>query len=250
LRDIHSPAASPESGARERLAAARFRVRQSKLGGLDAVSAKAIELRVHDDVSVRDRGPLRGLILGVDLDGVCADFYGKMREVAAEWFERPIEELTKDVTYGLGEWGVGAQYHSLHRFAVTERRLFETAAMIPGARKHLRQLSDEGARIRIITNRLTIRYFHNLAVTQTTGWLDHHGIPYWDLCFMKSKEQVGADIYIDDTPDNIASLRARNFYAICFANSTNKDISDPRAESWDEVYTLVHTRARELGFPK
>ena len=96
------------------------------------MSARNIELRVHDDVSVRDRGPLRGLILGVDLDGVCADFYGKMREVAAEWFERPIEELTEDVTYGLGEWGVatdddGAQYHSLHRFAVTERRLFETA---------------------------------------------------------------------------------------------------------------------------
>jgi hypothetical protein len=24
------------------------------------------------------------LVLGVDLDGVCADFYGRMREIAAE----------------------------------------------------------------------------------------------------------------------------------------------------------------------
>ncbi len=47
---------------------------------------------------------LKGLILGVDLDGVCADFYGRMREVAAEWFERPVEELTRDVSYGLSEW--------------------------------------------------------------------------------------------------------------------------------------------------
>jgi hypothetical protein len=35
--------------------------------------------------------------------GVCADFYGQMREVAAEWFERPVDELTPDVTYRLRE---------------------------------------------------------------------------------------------------------------------------------------------------
>jgi hypothetical protein len=39
--------------------------------------------------------------------------------------------------------------------------------MIPGARRYLRRLSEEGARIRIITHRLAIRYFHNGAVTQT-----------------------------------------------------------------------------------
>jgi hypothetical protein len=44
------------------------------------------------------------IVLGVDLDGVCADFYGQMREVAAEWFERPVRQLTKNVTYGLKEW--------------------------------------------------------------------------------------------------------------------------------------------------
>jgi 5'(3')-deoxyribonucleotidase len=210
-----------------------------------------IGLAVSDASAGRATLPLDGLILGVDLDGVCADFYGKMREVAAEWQERPVDELPTNVTYGLKEWGIGTEeYARLHRFAVTERGLFETAAMIPGTRKYLRKLSDEGARIRIITHRLTIRYVHNLAVTQTTGWLDHHAIPYWDLCFMKDKEQVGADIYVDDTPHVVESLRAKKLEAICFANSTNKDIGDPRAKSWDEVYTLVHAQAKKLGFPK
>ncbi len=27
---------------------------------------------------------LQGTIIGVDLDGVCSDFYGRMREIAAE----------------------------------------------------------------------------------------------------------------------------------------------------------------------
>ena len=91
---------------------------------------------------------LDGLILGVDLDGVCSDFYGRMREVAAEWFERPVDELPMQVSYGLPEWGVKGteQYESLHRFAVTQRNLFKTSPMIPGARKVLRLLSDERSR--------------------------------------------------------------------------------------------------------
>jgi len=183
------------------------------------------------------------IVLGVDLDGVCADFYARMREIAAEWFERPLEQLSADVSYGLTEWGIqGDAYDSLHRFAVTERDFFRTVPMIPGARRVLRQLSDEGYRIRIITHRLFIRYLHESAVTQTIHWLDHHGIPYWDLCFMKEKDQVGADIYIEDSPANIQRLRKHGHYTICFANSTNKHIGDPRAGTWDDVYRLILER--------
>ncbi len=187
------------------------------------------------------------IVLGVDLDGVCADFYGRIREIAAEWFERPIETLTRDVSYGLSEWGItGEDYDSLHRFAVTERDFFRSVPMIPGARRVLRQLSNEGFRIRIITHRLFIRHFHGLAVSQTIEWLDHHGIPYWDLCFMRDKDQVGADIYVEDSPANIESLRRHGHYAICFANSTNAHIGTPRTGSWDEVYRLVKDRAQSL----
>jgi len=44
-------------------------------------------------------------------------------------------------------------------------------------------------------------------VSQTIDWLDKNGIPYWDLCFMKAKEQVGANIYIEDNPSNVEKLR-------------------------------------------
>jgi 5'(3')-deoxyribonucleotidase len=184
------------------------------------------------------------VVIGVDLDGVCADFYGRMREVAAEWFETPLRQLTRDVEYGLKQWGISSkeQYESLHRFAVTQRELFSTQKMMPGARRYLRRLSDEGYRIRIITHRLTIRYFHSTAVRQTIEWLDYHGIPYWDLCFMKEKDQVGADIYVEDTPKNLKRLRRRGHYAICFANSTNRQISAPRAATWRDVYYLIKKR--------
>lgn len=185
----------------------------------------------------------RNIVIGVDLDGVCADFYGRMRQIAAEWFERPIGELPVEVSYGLSEWGIRnkSDYDSLHRFAVTQRELFSSMEMIPGARKYLRLLSDEGYRIRIITHRLFIHYFHATAVQQTVNWLDSHGIPYWDLCFMKEKSQVGADIYVEDTPENVMSLREKGLYTICFGNSTNRHVAAPRAESWQEVYEMVRS---------
>jgi len=43
-------------------------------------------------------------VLGVDLDGVCADFYRALRPIAAEWLGVPLDSLTEHVTYGLGEW--------------------------------------------------------------------------------------------------------------------------------------------------
>jgi 5'(3')-deoxyribonucleotidase len=182
------------------------------------------------------------IVLGIDLDGVCADFYSRMREIAAEWFERDIDSLSTEVSYGLEEWGVREgtdDYQSLHRFAVTQRNLFETTPMIPGARSVLRKLSNEGYRIRIITHRLYIHFFHETSVRQTIQWLDNNGIPYWDLCFMKEKDQVGADVYVEDAPVNLKRLRERGHYAICFANSTNRDVSEPRASNWDEVYALI-----------
>ncbi len=88
-------------------------------------------------------------IIGVDLDGVCCSFYSRMREIAAEWFECSLEDLTAEVSYGLPEWGIKSdeEYQSLHRFAVTQRDLFKTSQMIPGARRYLRELSNEGARM-------------------------------------------------------------------------------------------------------
>lgn len=60
------------------------------------------------------------------------------------------------------------------------------------------------------------------------------------------KGQVGADIYIEDSPEHVENLRKDGFHVICFANPTNKGISAPRAESWEQVYELVKARAAEL----
>ena len=181
-------------------------------------------------------------VLGVDLDGVCADFYGGLRLIAAEWLGVNIDTLTPVVTYGLPEWKLDrcGKYEDLHRFAVTERNLFRDLSPIPGAPASLRRIAHQHqVRIRIITHRLFISHFHHSAIGQTVEWLDHYGIPYWDLCFMRDKTAVGADLYIEDSPSNVMELRLGGHQTIVFSNSTNQEIEGPRANTWEEVEVLV-----------
>jgi 5'(3')-deoxyribonucleotidase len=172
-------------------------------------------------------------VLGLDLDGTCADFYGRMREIAAEWTEMPLDTLPDEAVWGLTNWGIpDGWYDRFHRFAVTERNLFGTLKPLPGAPQALRRLSTEGVRIRIVTHRLVVRYFHRVAVAQTVEWLDHWHIPYWDLCFIQQKGEVGADLYVEDSPQNINDLRGAGKEVLIMTNSTNREAEGKRVDDW------------------
>ncbi len=180
-------------------------------------------------------------VLGVDLDGVVADFIGGLRPIAAEWLGVEENSLTTEISYEFPEWNLKefGGYDALHRFAVKERDLFKNLPPIEGAPAVLRRLSTKGIRIRIITHRLFIKWFHEEAIQQTVKWLEHYGIPYWDLCFMRDKSAVGADLYLEDNPDNIKALRNDGHKTIVVVNSMNRSLPAPRAENWVEIEKLI-----------
>lgn len=187
-------------------------------------------------------------VLGVDLDGTCADFYAALKPIAAEWLGVDPGTLTDTVSWDLPEWGVAQApggYLKLHHFAVTQRDLFRVMKPIAGAPQVLRRLSHEGVRIRIITHRLLITNFHRVAVQQTIDWLDGHDIPDRDLCFLADKGAVGADLYIEDSPRNIELLRLDGHPAVVFSSSTNRHLPGPRAETWEDVYRIVQEKLAE-----
>jgi hypothetical protein len=171
-----------------------------------------------------------------------AVYYAGLRPIAADWLGIDVSTLSEEVSWGLPEWGVpdapGGD-DALHKFAVTQRELFRTLQPMPGAPQALRQLSKADVRIRIITDRLYIKYFHRTAVHQTIDWLDSHDVPYWDLCFMADKAAVGADLYIEDSPSNVKVLRADDHPTIVLLNSTNRDLGPPCVDHWNHVVPLV-----------
>ena len=183
----------------------------------------------------------RRFVLGVDLDGVVADFCRGLKPIAAEWLGVEESQLTDEVTYNLPEWNLDPMggYEPLHRFAVTQRQLFEKLQPVTGAPAALRRLSEARVRIRIITHRLFVNFFHQQAASQTIAWLEKYGIPYSDLCLVEDKTVVGAHLYLEDSPKNIERLRDLKQDVVIFTNSTNRHMAGLRAGTWEQVEEIV-----------
>ncbi len=195
------------------------------------------------------------IVLGVDLDGVCADYEGAFRASVAR--QRGLDPATlapQTILDAYSQWGLSfEEFEEAHRRAVVEDRMFRRMQPLPGVSDALWQLSDAGVWIRIITHRLIFNWAHEASAADTAAWLDAHQIPYRDLCFIGDKPNVGADLYVDDSPTNILSLRAAGRTAIVFDQPYNRHLPGPRAETWEEVVRLVQeeltARDRQLPLP-
>ena len=115
---------------------------------------------------------------------------------------------------------------------------------LPGAPEALDRLAKEGIRIRIITHRLILSSLHEMTVLQSVRWLDAHHIPYWDLCFMREKDDVNADLYVEDAPHNVLRLQEAGADVVVFANSTNVALehTSNRVATWDEAEATIRDR--------
>jgi 5'-nucleotidase len=179
-------------------------------------------------------------VLGVDLDGVCADYTIGFRSVAAIEWNVPESSLTTEVSWDFAEWGLDREgFLQLHRASVQDHRMFKDMPAIPGASDSLWRLSDAGIWIRIVTHRLVTNWGHQTIVADTVEWLDLRSIPYRDICFLGRKPEVEADAYVEDAPHNVEALRARGNTVIVFDQPYNRELPGPRATTWDEVEAIV-----------
>lgn len=190
-------------------------------------------------------------VLGVDLDGVCADYTAGLKVTAAKILGRDINDLTDDVSWEYTEWGIATreQYLEIHTEAVMKRRMFATLPPIEGAAETLWRLSDAGVWIRIITHRLHVKGGHSTAVSDTCTWLEAHNIPYRDICFLGEKPQVEAHMYVDDSPVNIDALRRDGNKVIVFDQPYNRELGGLRAYGWEEVEKFVTEEMQNNNYP-
>ncbi len=209
------------------------------------------------DVSVSAILPEPDFVLGVDLDGVCADYISGFRSVVAKIKGVPEESLTPDVSWGCREWGIASaeEFDSIHRQAVLDHDMLLRMKPLEGVVDALWRISDAGVWIRIVTHRLYVNWGHEVTAGHTVRWLDETGIPYRDLCFVAKKTSVAADAFVEDAPHNIADLRSAGRKVIIFDQPYNQQFCPPRARNWKEAEKLVrdlvveHTGAYPLQLP-
>jgi len=185
-------------------------------------------------------------VLGVDLDGVCADYTTSFRKIVAMERNVTLESLTTEVSWDFAEWGLNRDsFLDLHRTSVQDHRMFRNMPVIEGVSDALWRLSDAGVWIRIVTHRLVTNWGHALIVSDTVEWLDAKSIPYRDICFLGRKPEIEADAYVEDAPHNVEALRGRGNTVIVFDQPYNLDLVGPRASSWVEVERIVSELAAD-----
>jgi len=188
--------------------------------------------------------PHGAFVLGVDLDGVVADFTAGFRPIVAEELGVEAASLGDARSWELSEWGIAdkERLDELFRAAVVDHRLFRKLAPIPGAAEVLQGLSQDGVHIRIVTHRIVLSGAHAITVHDTVEWLDEYGIPYWDLCFLGRKSDLALDLLIDDAPHNVESLRAAGREILVMDQPYNRHVGGPRAMDWHDVDAYVRAR--------
>jgi 5'(3')-deoxyribonucleotidase len=133
--------------------------------------------------------------IGIDLDGVSADFIPSYAKACAVKIDP--EQLThwtaleEIVPFGHGVW---------EWLEHNDPKIFHDLTPIPGAIEGIKELRSNGHTIVIITAR------PKWAKGSAEYWLNTNNIPYDEIHETHDKTSVSCDIYIDDADHNLKEL--------------------------------------------
>lgn len=155
--------------------------------------------RLHDHSTNHDNEHLR---LGIDLDGVVADFN-------VGWMERYNRQFGTDLHHSQV-----VKWDGLHRLTHFESMdefwnwassgppsIFRELPAFPGAVETIAELARDH-RIVIITSKF------DWAIPDTLEWLAEHRVVAREIHFSWDKASVPCDVYLEDSPANLAALVA------------------------------------------
>jgi 5'(3')-deoxyribonucleotidase len=144
--------------------------------------------------------------LGIDLDGVVADFDGGW--IAHYTAEFGVDPRPEQVGWDL----LHRQTHFTDMSAfwdwVHHRNLFRRLEPIPGALDGLDKLASAGHEIVIISAKPA------RAVPDTLHWIAEHRLPTREIHFRGDKHAVACDAYLDDSPVALPALVAHRSAAL------------------------------------
>lgn len=204
---------------------------------------------------------MKKLRIGIDLDGVCADYVGS---VLAEYRDAgitrgmisdlPIMHRRDFLLEWDDLWKVGKFDGPDEMYAWLDARnqdRWRELAWLPGALDGVQKLVDDLHEVVFITAR------PYTAEVQTWHWLEEVELDLdrgddYELCVTHDKAgvQPACDIYLDDSPEHLAKLVEAHPQAtvVRYVQPWNRPIAGTIAvDGWSEFLALVAEKAEEPG---
>lgn len=190
------------------------------------------------------RASRQALRLGIDLDGVVADFNAGWIRLHREEFGSDLHPSMVQTWDGLAELGGFADMRAFWRWAeggASRPSIFRHLELYPTALDTLRRLRRDGHHVVIVTTK------PSWAVNDTFRWLADNEIPTREVHITDHKHEVDCDIYLDDSPTVLPDLLThRADRLICrFVRPWNVALDGAvDISSWSGFYEIVDVRSR------
>lgn len=174
------------------------------------------------------------MIIGVDLDGVVADYTGGVLRFAEHFLGKPKNYYGPPMDWDFSDHdfttmiGEKLEFKDIHR-AFVDPEGGETPGLLklkalPWAVWGIRQLAQDHT-IRIVTQRgagsrgIPARAAH---MTQTLFWLQKKDIPFDEIYFTNDKTSVICDVMLEDAPHHLRSFVDQGLSFMIFDQPYNR----------------------------
>jgi 5'(3')-deoxyribonucleotidase len=179
-----------------------------------------------------------GLRLGIDLDGVVADFNRGWMRAYNEQFGTDLR--TEQVQMWDGLYTL-THFEDMTQFWDWARdhgghSVFRHLEPYPDAIDTIRSLNREGHDIVILTAK------PDWAIHDTMEWLADHRVPTREIHFLEDKWAVDCDLYLDDSPHTVRGYveNGRAGKVCRFVRPWNSPVDGARdVHSWREYHEVV-----------
>ena len=189
----------------------------------------------------------RPLLVGIDIDGVLADYTGALRAVAPS-LGIELDGSVPPKCWSMQEEGWFSNrddWKLCHAAALREADTFDPIGGSTIA-EQTRRLREAGHAVVILTAREAPpwqdEYGDDLVQRSTLDWLKAHSITYDELRFDGTKTGHQLDVLLDDAPHNITEYQDAGERVVIFDQPYNRHLAGERVGSLSEFVDLVLER--------